>query len=139
MSGTRTQIDEFLKLKRIAVVGVSRDRNHFSRMVFRAFAERGYDVVPVNPAGGELEGRRCFAAIGEVEPAVEGALVMVPAAASAAAAAECRQAGIGKLWVYKGENADGVAGECPFMWLENAGWIHGAHKAVRGWFGGLPE
>lgn len=139
MSGTKAQIDEFLKLKRIAVVGVSRDKRHFSRMVFRAFAERGYDVVPVNPAGGEMEGRRCFAAVGEIEPAVEGALVMVPAAASAAAAAECRQAGIAKLWVYKGENADGVAEECPFMWLEKAGWIHSAHKTLRGWMGGLPE
>ena len=139
MSTSKARIDEFLKLKRIAVVGVSRDKNHFSRMVFRAFAERGYDVVAVNRAGGEMEGRRCFASIAEVEPAVAGALVMVPAAGSAAAAEECREAGVEKLWVYKGENAGGVEEECPLMWLKNTGWIHGAHKTVRGWFGGLPK
>jgi hypothetical protein len=139
MSTTKAQIEEFLKLKRIAVVGVSKDKMHFSRMVLKEYAAQGYDVVPVGRSGGEVDGRQCFASIAEVEPKVEGAIVMVGAAQSAAVAEECRRAGIEKLWIYKGENADGVSDECPLMWLKGAGWIHGAHKTVRGWFGGLPK
>lgn len=139
MSTTRAQIDEFMKLKRIAVVGVSRDKHHFSRMVLKEYAAKGYDVVPVGRSGGEVEGQRCFASIAEVEPKVEGAIVMVGAAESAAAAEECRRAGVTKLWIYKGENADGVADECPLMWLKGGAWFHGAHKTIRGWFGGLPK
>lgn len=139
MSASKARIDDFLRLKRIAVVGVSREKNHFSRMVFRAFAARGYDVVPVNAAGGEVEGRRCYASVAEVEPGVEGALILLPAAAGSTAAEACRKAGVEKLWVYKGESPGAVCGECPLMWLEQPGWIHGAHKAVRGWLGGLPR
>lgn len=139
MSTTKAQIEEFLKLKRIAVVGVSKEKMHFSRMVLKEYAAKGYDVVAVGRSGGEVDGRPCFASIAEVEPQVEGAIVMVGAAASAAVVEECRRAGVEKLWVYKGENENGVAGECPLMWLQGGAWIHGAHKTLRGWFGGLPK
>jgi predicted CoA-binding protein len=48
-------IDSFLSCRRIAVLGVSRNPRDFSRSVLRAFVERGYDAVPVNPNGGEAE------------------------------------------------------------------------------------
>ena len=50
---SKQSIDSFLSCRRIAVLGVSRDPKDFSRSVFRAFVERGYDAVPVNPNGGE--------------------------------------------------------------------------------------
>ena len=43
---SKQAIDSFLSCRRIAVVGVSRDPKDFSRAVFRAFVERGYDAVP---------------------------------------------------------------------------------------------
>ncbi len=46
---TRREIDGFLALKRVAMVGVSRDPRDFSRMLFREMKKRGYDMVPVNP------------------------------------------------------------------------------------------
>ena len=56
---SKQSIESFLSCRRIAVFGVSRDPRDFSRSVFRAFVERGYDAVPVNPHGGEAEGRPC--------------------------------------------------------------------------------
>ena len=65
---SKQAIDSFLSCRRIAVVGVSRDPKDFSRAVFRAFVERGYDAVPVNAAGGEVEGRRPRAAWARSSP-----------------------------------------------------------------------
>jgi predicted CoA-binding protein len=49
---TRAAIDDFLGCRRLAVVGVSRDDEDFSRAVFRAFTGRGYEAVPVNTGFG---------------------------------------------------------------------------------------
>ena len=40
----------------VAVVGASRDRRKFGNKAVRAFLHRGYDVVPINPEGGVIEG-----------------------------------------------------------------------------------
>ena len=42
---TLDEIRDFLSLKRIAVVGVSRNPKDFTRSLFREFVRRGYDVV----------------------------------------------------------------------------------------------
>jgi len=47
---TLQDIQSFLDLKRLAVVGVSRNPTDFTRVLFREFRNRGYDAVPVNPA-----------------------------------------------------------------------------------------
>src|SRR5947209_5435536 len=42
-------IEDFLRQKRIAMVGLSRESKDFSVMLFEEFRRRGYDMVPVNP------------------------------------------------------------------------------------------
>ncbi|MBI5280404.1 MAG: CoA-binding protein [Candidatus Solibacter usitatus] len=137
---TRAAIDEFLALKRIAIVGVSRSPAHFSRMVFKEFAERGYDVVPVNREGGEVDGQPVFRSLNQVSPPVEGALVLSPPDVAASVAGDCRRAGVARLWVYRTKSDCGalVEGECPLMWLKDPAWFHGLHRGLRGIFGRLP-
>jgi len=43
---TTRDVEDFLALKRIAMVGVSRDPKDFSRHLFREMYSRGYDMVP---------------------------------------------------------------------------------------------
>ena len=99
---TKQAIDGFLSCRRIAVVGVSREAKDFSRAVFRAFVERGYDAVPVNPNGGEAEGRPCAHALSEIDPPVEGALLMTPPKATLEAARECADRGVKRVWMHRG-------------------------------------
>jgi uncharacterized protein len=144
---SKQAIDSFLSCRRIAVLGVSRDPKDFSRAVFRAFVERGYDAVPVNPNGGEAEGRPCARAVAEVDPPVEGALLITPPAATLQAARDCAAAGVTRVWMHRGAGRGSVVpeavalcrergievvdGECPFMFLPNAGWFHGVHRFFR--------
>src|SRR5665811_1097309 len=54
------QIDEFWGLKRLAVVGVSRDPKHFSYGIWQELRQRRYEAVPVNPNATEIDGQRCY-------------------------------------------------------------------------------
>jgi len=144
---SKQAIDSFLSCRRVAVVGVSRDPKDFSRAVFRAFVERGYDAVPVNPAGGEAEGRRSVARVGDVQPPPEAALLLTPPAATAQVVRECAEAGVRRVWMHRGGGQGAVSasalalcrerglevvdGECPFMFLPHAGFVHGVHRFFR--------
>ena len=151
---SKQAVDSFLSCRRIAVVGVSRDPKDFSRAVFRAFVTRGYDAVPVNPAGGEVEGRPAAGRVGDVHPPPEAALLLTPPAATERVVRECADAGVKRVWMHRGGGRGAVSpeavafcrdrgievvdGECPFMFLPDAGWFHGVHRFVRRLSGRLP-
>ena len=142
--GEPTAIQRFLACRRLAVIGVSRDPRDFSRAVLRAFVERGYDVVPVNPGAETIDGRRCYASIAEVHPPVEAALLMTPSDRSAAVVEQCISAGVRRIWLHRGAGSAGavsanavalcrgsgvdvVPGACPFMYLEGVALPHRIH------------
>ncbi|MEQ8211947.1 MAG: CoA-binding protein [Lacipirellulaceae bacterium] len=50
----------------VAIIGASSDRSKFGNKSVRAHLKQGYDVYPVNPKGGEIEGLTAYASIGEV-------------------------------------------------------------------------
>ncbi len=139
---TRRDIDAFLALKRIAVVGVSRKAASYGRMVFRELKRRGYDVVPVHPEAAEIDGIACARRVADVQPPPEAALILTSPALYAQLGAEAKQAGAAALWFrQKGPAIEGVAvvdDECPLMWLKGAGWIHRFHRRLRQWSGTLP-
>jgi len=151
---TKAAIDAFLGRRRLAVVGVSRDDKDFSRAVLRAFTDRGYDAVPVNPAGGEVEGRTVAKGIRELSPPVEAALLLTPPAATAAVVRECAEAGVRQVWMHRGagrgavsdeavafcreHGIDVVDGACPFMFLPGTGTGHRVHRFVLRLLGRLP-
>jgi predicted CoA-binding protein len=137
----------FLAARRIAVVGVSRDEKDFSRAVFRELARRGLDVVPVNPALSEAEGRRAFARVGDVSPPADAALLLTPPARTEAVLRECAAAGIRRVWLHRGAGGgaatpealafcaaaglEAVHGLCPFMALPGAAFPHRVHHFFR--------
>ncbi|WP_321474824.1 CoA-binding protein [uncultured Paludibaculum sp.] len=151
----RADIDEFLALPRIALVGLSRQERHFSRMVFKELRSRGCDVVPVNPEATEIAGLACYPDINSIIPAVQGALIMTAPQVSVSIVEDCAVAGVHFLWLYRSVGSGSVSpealsaceelglrvinGECPFMYLQNAGWIHSFHRGMRGLFGTLPN
>lgn len=140
-------VQDFLAQKRFAIVGLSRDTKHFSRALMREMQQRGYECVPVNPEAQEIEGSRCFARVQDVQPPVDSALLMTSSATTDKIVADCLEAGIKRVWMYRagGEGAvntnaiefccsrgiDVVPGECPLMFLGDAHWFHRVHGWVR--------
>jgi hypothetical protein len=150
---TKSAIDSFLSERRIAMVGVSRNEKHFSRMLWKAFRERGFEVAPVHPAAPEIDGVQGVADIAEA--GVKAALIVTPPKEAERAVEACAKAGVKKVWLYgsvgagcatpgavaaaRAHGLEAVEGECPLMWLEKTEWYHGAHKALRRVFGKLPK
>jgi len=148
-------ITKFLECKRVAFVGVSRQPQHFSQSLLREFVAKGYDPVPVNPQATEIEGRRCFARLGDITPPVEAALLMTSAPeATDQAVRECNEANIQRIWIYKsvhdGDNHEQamescrlrgsavVEGYCPFMFLPHPGLAHRVHRFLMKVSGNYP-
>src|SRR5208337_5653163 len=94
-------VEDFLSHKRIAMAGVSRNPADFSVKLFEELCRRGYDVVPVNPSVAEVQGRRCFARVQDIEPPVEAALLMTSPEATETVVSDCAEAGIGRVWMYR--------------------------------------
>ena len=155
MATTREIIDDFLRQRRIAVVGVSREPRDFSRAVLRAFNEHGYETVAVNPRATELAGAECFASVREVRPAVDAALVMTAPGMTEAVVRDCLAAGVRRIWLHRGAGRGAVSepalalcreagvavvpGACPMMFLPHAGLAHRVHALVLRLLGRYPR
>ena len=153
-TGVRAVIEDFLSHRRIAMVGVSRKANDFSRVLFQELRSRGYDVIPVNPNTAEIDGQRCYPAVQEIHPSPEAVLVMTPGTQAEDVVKGCAAAGVARVWMYRAvgqgavspaalsfceENGISVVpGECPFMFLAGGSWIHAAHRFCRKVMGTFP-
>ena len=154
MPSTIDDIQNFLKLRRIALVGCSRDPKDFSRYVFHEMCKEGYDMVPVNPAMKEVESKPCFGHVGEIDPPVEGALLMTSSKETGRVVKECADAGIRSIWMHRSggqgavndeavtfchdEGMHLVEGYCPFMFLPNTAFFHRVHGFLLKLTGGYP-
>lgn len=148
-------IDNFLSLRRIAVVGVSRDPRNFSVAILRELSRSGYDVVPVNPHATEIEGLPCYARVQDIFPPVDGAVLMTSPALTEEVVRDCAYAGINHVWMFRGAGDGAVSlsavafcwergievvpGECPLMFLPRRGFIHALHGFVRRIKGSYPR
>ncbi|MBN8215583.1 MAG: CoA-binding protein [Spirochaetes bacterium] len=152
---SKASLDGFYAAKRLAIIGVSRKGGDYSRMLFSALRKKGYDVVPVNPAVGEVDGVACKASIKEVAPAVEGVIVLLPAGKIDGAVRECAESGVKRVWVHSalkknlaaleapgicaGKGIDYISGTCPFMFLPGTPFPHSLHGGLVKAFGGAPK
>ena len=154
MPTTMSDVQDFLAQKRIALVGVSRNEKDLSRMLFREMCSRGYDMVPVNPAAGDVENKRCFAHVQEIQPPPDAVLIMTRAGDTERVVRDCAEAGVRRLWMHRAGGQGSVSpeavefchnngirlveGYCPFMFLSHAGFVHQFHRLVVRCFGNYP-
>ena len=149
------QIQEFLKQRRIAVAGVSRDPKDFSRMLFAELLKRGCDVTPVNPNADFIGNTRCYPRLTSIETALDGVLVMTPHTQTAQVCDDAIAIGVPRLWMYRAighgsvdpaaaekcrhAGIDVIEGHCPYMFLENVAWYHKAHGSMLSLLGKYPS
>ncbi len=144
---SRAVIDDFLAQEHLAFVGASHDPKEFSATVYRELRDRGYDLHPVNPHAAEIDGDACVATVAELPDGIDGAIVMVPADASAEVVQACIDRGIPRVWLHKGAGPSSVSddavalckehgievvdGACPMMFAEPVAWFHRVHRWER--------
>ena len=62
-----TEIKNFLKLKNVAVIGMSRNKSKAAHFVPKYLSENGFDVIPINPNSDEILNKKCYKEINDVD------------------------------------------------------------------------
>jgi predicted CoA-binding protein len=105
-------------------------------------------AVGVNPNATTAAGVACWPDLARVPGAVDGVIVMVPAAASVDVVRAAIARGVSHVWLFRGIGGPGsvtdeavalchehdvnvVSGACPLMFLEPVGFGHRMHRSVR--------
>lgn len=89
-------------MRRVAVIGASRDPCKFGNKAVRAFARRGFDVVPVNPREAVVEERPCYPSVLHVPGPIDIATLYVPPAVGETLLDELAAKGVGEVWINPG-------------------------------------
>ena len=143
---TKADLEAFIALDKIALVGVSRTEGKFSNAAYKELKAKGYRVFGVNHAGGKVDGDEMYTSLAALPEPVKGALVFVKPAQAAAAVQECAEQGIQQVWFQQGAQSDealklcaekgihAVSGECILMYAGKSGF-HKFHRFFRDAFG----
>jgi predicted CoA-binding protein len=139
---SKAAVNKFLSQRKLAVIGVSRNKKKFGSLVYRELKARGYRVFAVNPNAESVEGDRCYAGIRELPEPVDGLVAVVPPAAAEEIVREAYAAGIKNVWLQQGAESERtvrfcrekgincVYGQCILMFLEPVRFPHSLHRWV---------
>jgi uncharacterized protein len=90
----------------VAILGASADRTKFGNKSLRAHAQAGYDVYPVNPKGGQIEGLTVYRTLAEIPAArLNRVSVYLPLAVGLAALDEIAKRGCDEVWFNPGSES----------------------------------
>lgn len=95
----------------VAILGASGDRTKFGNKSLRAHAATGWQVFPINPKGGQIEGRQAYRSLAEAPvDRFNRISVYLPPHVTLAALDEIAAKGCDELWLNPGsETAEVVA------------------------------
>ena len=89
----------------VAVIGASTDRAKFGNKALRAFRQRGYTVVPINPGASVIEGERAYPSVLKYPGNLDEATIYVPPDVGVGIMDELAKKGVETVWLNPG--ADG--------------------------------
>ncbi|MBP1605846.1 MAG: CoA binding domain protein [Acidobacteria bacterium] len=92
----------------VAVIGASSNRDKYGNKAVRAYASRGYHVVPVNLHEREIEGWPAYKSILDFVGAIDVATFYVPPHVGERVIEDVAQKGVGEVWLNPGSEGPGV-------------------------------
>lgn len=91
----------------VAIIGASSDRSKYGNKSVRAHEAQGYQVFPVNPKGGEIEGLAAYATLADVPVArLDRISMYVPPAVGMMLLDAIAAKGCDELWLNPGSDSD---------------------------------
>ncbi|MDX1653651.1 MAG: CoA-binding protein [Candidatus Competibacteraceae bacterium] len=140
MAHLQQAITDFLTLKRIAVVGISRDGRQPGNLIYRKLRDAGYRVFAVNPRTDRIEGDTCYPDLASIPGGVEGAVITTAPAVTEELVHQCLDLGIHHIWLHRSFGTGSVspaavdfcrsqgmaviAGGCPMMFCPPVDPVH---------------
>ena len=100
MSKIDTLVEDFLAQKKIAVVGVSDERETGCNLGYRTFKKKGYDVYAVNPRLTTFEGEPCYPDLGSIPEKPDGVFILANPKITEEIVQQCVDLGIKRVWMH---------------------------------------
>jgi predicted CoA-binding protein len=93
-------VEDFLAQKKIAVVGVSDERETGCNLAYRKFKESGYAVSAVNPRLTSFEGDPCYPDLGSIPEKPEAVFILTNPEVTEQVVQQCVELGIPRVWMH---------------------------------------
>ena len=147
----KESIESFLKLKNIAVIGVSSKSKGFGVAVYNHLKDNGYNVFAVNKNGGYSGNIKLYNTLAMIDQKVDGIITVVPPSETEIVLQEANELGIKKVWMQQGSesvnalefcnenNINVVHNECIMMFVEPVKSIHSFHRWINKIVGKYPN
>ena len=65
------EIKQILELKKVAVIGMSKNSSKAAHYVPKYLSENGFDITPVNPSADEILGKKCFESVSDIDEEID--------------------------------------------------------------------
>lgn len=103
----------------VAVLGASADRSKYGNKAVRAHLQQGYDVYPVNPKGGEIEGLKVYKTLAEVPvERLHRISIYLPPKVVVGMLDEIAAKGCDELWLNPGSESEEAIAKAHALGLE---------------------
>ncbi len=157
MSTLESKVTDFLAQKRIAVVGVSRNKPGAASLIYHKLKQAGHHVFAVNPNASSFEGDACYPDVKSIPSPVDGVVIVTRPALTEEVVRQCADAGVPRVWMHQslGSGATSVseeaakfcndhaitviAGACPMMFCQPVDFGHKCMRWMLRLTGGLPK
>ena len=100
MAKVDTLVEDFLAQKKIAVVGVSDQRETGCNLAYRKFKESGYEVTAVNPRIDSFEGDPCYPDLGAIPDKPQAVFILTNPNVTEEIVKQCVELGIDRVWMH---------------------------------------
>ena len=144
-------IKSFIKLRNIAVIGVSRKGEGFGASVYNHLKDNGYTVFAVNRKGGFSNNIKLYTSLFKFDQQIDGIITVVPPQETEIVVHAAHDLGIKYVWMQQGSESakaisfcedngiDVVHGECIMMFAEPVKGIHCFHRWIKKLAGKYPK
>ncbi len=144
-------IKSFLKLKNIAIIGVSRKGEGFGAAIYNHLKDNGYTVYAVNRIGGFSNNIKLYNSLFQIDKQIDGIITIVPPSETEALLLSAHDLGIKNVWMQQGSQSNSaiqfckekkinvVYGECILMFVEPVKSIHKFHRFINKLIGKYPK
>ncbi len=104
--------------KTVVVLGASSDRGKYSNKAVRAYVQQGWEVYPVNPKGGTIEGLKVYPTIDEITAKIDRVTVYLPPLVAVEALASIAIVKPTELFINPGAESDELVSKAKALGLE---------------------
>jgi uncharacterized protein len=148
---TQNQIQNFLSLKTLAIIGVSRNEKKFGNAIFKELKLKNYDVYPVHQDISNFEGNICYPDLKSLPVKPDGLIIVTNKEKSLGIVKEAHMAGIKNVWTIQtsgskeaieyceSNNINVIYKQCILMFLEPVASFHKFHGFIKKLFGRFPK